>query len=67
MSATTYYLERPGYYMPWYVIITFDHSQQDYAWGVYHSDRTTRPAWTGHAPTQEAAEEAAQAAVDADQ
>lgn len=66
MSQTEFAIDRPGYFLPWLCIITFDHSQQDYAWGVYHHDRTTRPVHYGHAPTKAEAREAAEFAVGPD-
>lgn len=45
--------------MPWVAVIQFDQSQQDYAWGVYSQARVWQPRWTGHAPTHDAARQAA--------
>jgi hypothetical protein len=64
MSATTFTVERPGYTRPWYVIVQYDHGQADWFWGVYHSDRTTRPVTDGRAPTQEEASQAARTAAE---
>ena len=62
MSATEFTIERPGYFLPWLAILTYDQSNEEWSWGVYHHDRTTRPVWNGRAPNKD---EARQAAIDA--
>lgn len=62
MSSFEFTIPRPGYFLPWLAIVKYDHGRQEWAWGVYHHDRTTRPVWDGR---EQSYEDARQAAIDA--